>query len=252
MGAGASSTKSVASKAKPSINRESVPPLAQKSQDASSASDSLIQDLQTQIREDAARIRILQAQVRELNSSDFSEKRLGVIQNQCLSHDSGVSNTVQMDRAVAAAVKRMDEAFMRQVFERHASSRGMLSATALISALQEVEAPMLQTSTNRDSPGSVESEVFRRVDANLNGLVDFDECEASPPVIYIFELFALTLYYFRFMRAAQLPGDLEMLLEENQLAVLAKRCVFVQFIVNSKPVLFADDRPCPSCLHRRL
>ena len=164
--------------------------------------------------------------------ADFTENRLDITQNQSLSI---ASNTVQMDRAVAAAIKRMDEAFMRQVFERHASSRGMLSASTLIPALKEVEAPMLQTSTSHDSPGSVslEGEVFRRVDANLNGFVDFAECEASPPVIYVF---APTLYYFRFMRAAQLPGDLEMLLEENQLAVRAKRCVFVQFTVNSKPV----------------
>jgi hypothetical protein len=109
--------------------------------------------------------------------ADFSEKRFHVTQNQCLSE---APNTVQMDRAVAAALKRMDEAFMRQVFERHASSSGMLSASTLISALQEVEAPMFQTSTSHDSPGSVslEGEVLRRVDANLNGLVDFDECDA--------------------------------------------------------------------------
>jgi hypothetical protein len=44
-------------------------------------------------------------------------------------------------------------------------------------------------------------------------------------------LFALTFRYFRFMRAAQLPGDLEMLLEENQLSVRAKRGVSVAFIV---------------------
>jgi hypothetical protein len=33
------------------------------------------------------------------------------------------------------------------------------------------------------------------------------------------------------MRAAQLPGDLEMLLEENQLSVRAKRSVFAAFII---------------------
>ena len=171
MGAGASSTKSSASNANPSINRESVLQLAQKSRDASSAS--LIQDLQAQARSDAARIQTLEAQVRELKSSEFSEKRHDVTQSQ-----RDAPHTVQMDRAVAAAMKRTDEVFMRQVFERHASSRGVLSASALISALQDVDAPMLHTSSSSES---LESDIFRRVDMNMNGLVDFDECEASPP-----------------------------------------------------------------------
>jgi negative regulator of replication initiation len=80
MEAGASSTKSSASNANPSIVRESVLQLAQKSKDASSASS--IQDLQAQARADAARIQTLEAQVRELKSSEFSEKRHAVTQSQ--------------------------------------------------------------------------------------------------------------------------------------------------------------------------
>ncbi len=177
-----------------------------------------------QARADAARIQTLEAQVRELKSSELSEKRHDVTHSQ---RDAPL--TVQMDRAVAAAMKRTDEVFMRQVFERHASSRGVLSAAALISALQDVDAPMLHTSS---SSASLENDIFRRVDANMNGLVDFDECEASPPAVTLLTfLFALTFRYCRFMRAAQLPGDLEMLLEENQLSVRARRGVSMAFII---------------------
>jgi hypothetical protein len=167
MGARASSTISSASNANPSINRESVVQLAQKSKDASSAS--LIQELQAQARADAARIQTLEAQL-----GGLSEKR----QHDVTESQRDAHHTVQMDRAVAAAMKRTDEVFMRQVFERHASSRGALSASELISALQDVDAPMLHTSS---SSASLETNIFDRVDANMNGLVDFDECEESPP-----------------------------------------------------------------------
>jgi hypothetical protein len=69
--------------------------------------------------------------------------------------------------AAAAAQKRKDEAFMRQVFNRHADSNGKLAEQAVIAALQEIQAPMLQ------------GEIFRRADVNLTGLVDFAECELA-------------------------------------------------------------------------
>ena len=168
MGAGASSTKSSASNANPSINRESVLQLAQKSKDASSAS--LIQDLQAQARSDAARIQTLEAQVRELKSSEFSEKRHYVTQSQ-----RDAPHTVQMDSAVAAAMKRRDENFMRQVFNRHADSNGKLSEPAVVVALKEIQAPIM-----------LQGDTFRRADVNLTGLVDFAECELASFRITIF------------------------------------------------------------------
>jgi len=77
---------------------------------------------------------------------------------------------------------------MRIAFSRHADSKGMLSNKALMAALKEVEAPVLTNGSSAES-------IFRRADANLSGAVDFDE----------------------FMRAAQLPDELEMVLEDNDL-----------------------------------
>ena len=77
---GASSAKSNTQSESPSMSLETVPILAHKSKDASSAS--LIQDLQAQVHElqgraseDANRIRTLEAQVHELKSSGFSKER---------------------------------------------------------------------------------------------------------------------------------------------------------------------------------
>jgi ankyrin repeat protein len=81
----------------------------------------------------------------------------------------------------------------RDVFLRFAKVKG-LSSEALIKALTEVHAPVLLSSQDC-SP----KQIFRRADANTSGSVDLIE----------------------FMRAAELPDDLEMILEDNQLAILA-------------------------------
>jgi hypothetical protein len=80
MEAAASSAKSRTQNVEPSINLETVPDLAHKSEDNPAAS--LIQDLQAQVRElqgraseDAARIQTLEAQVHMLKSSGLSEKK---------------------------------------------------------------------------------------------------------------------------------------------------------------------------------
>jgi hypothetical protein len=78
-------------------------------------------------------------------------------------------------RAVAAAMKRRDENFMRQVFNRHADSNGKLSERAVVVALKEVQAPIM-----------LQGETFRRADVNLTGLVDFAECELASLRITVF------------------------------------------------------------------
>ena len=60
---------------------------------------------------------------------------------------------------------------MRDVFDRHAGSKGELSAPELMTALEEVKAPVLS------SEGSSADSIFRRADANLSGTVDFAECD---------------------------------------------------------------------------
>ena len=64
---------------------------------------------------------------------------------------------------------------MRDVFNRHAdcNSNQALSAPALMTALKEVEAPVLHSSV------STEDNIFRRADTNLSGAVDFEECEKT-------------------------------------------------------------------------
>jgi ankyrin repeat protein len=81
----------------------------------------------------------------------------------------------------------------RDVFLRFAKVKG-LTSEALIKALTDVHAPVLLSSQDC-SP----KQIFRRADANTSGSVDLIE----------------------FMRAAELPDDLEMVLEDLHLAVLA-------------------------------
>ena len=161
MGAGASSTQSGTHRANPSTNRKNV----------LHDLEAQVRDLHGRAQQDAARIRTLEAQVLELKSSQFSVKR------------HAVPNAVEMDSAIAAAMKRTDAVFMREVFERHASgtAKGKLSVTTLMSALREVEAPVLSC---RHPSGSValENDIFRRADADMSGLVDFFECGASTPL----------------------------------------------------------------------
>ena len=125
---------------------------------------------------------------------------------------------------------------MRGVFDRHAGSKGMLSAPELIAALEEVGAPVLS-----DEGSSTES-IFRRADTDLSGAVDFAECE---PVLQLFARF--TCHPFansisaRFKRAANIPDELELLLEDDRLSVHAA-CAAV---LVSSPVdhLFLEPRP---------
>jgi hypothetical protein len=100
---------------------------------------------------------------------------------------------------------------MRDVFNRHAdcNSNQALSAPALMAALKEVEAPVLHSSV------STEETIFRRADTNLSGAVDFEECEK----LCIGICGSCDFFSSRFMRAAQLPDELEMLLEDDRLSV---------------------------------
>ncbi len=164
--------------AESSIDRKSALHIAQKSQDASSAHG--IQDIEPSARDlhgHFARVQTLEAQLPELKSSEFSEKIHSVIQNQ---GQPDVSNAVEMNRAVAAAMNRADAEFMRKVFQRHASGSYILKSK-LMSALREVKAPVLQAYSDLFSSdsSSLENDIFRRVDADSNDLVDFNECECT-------------------------------------------------------------------------
>jgi hypothetical protein len=121
------------------------------------------------------------------------------------------SSLVEFSHTVTAAQQRKDEAFMRQVFDRHCGSQGELSAPALMAALTEVQAPVLA------SAASSADDIFRRADANLSGAVDFAECQ---PTLHAWPVPCLLMHFFtRFMRAAQLPDELEMVLEDSDLRV---------------------------------
>jgi len=79
--------------------------------------------------------------------------------------------TAQFSRAISDAAQLHDEAFMREVFERHATNK-KLSANALITALKDVAAPLLAVASSESD--SVDY-IFRRADANMSGDIDFAE-----------------------------------------------------------------------------
>jgi regulator of replication initiation timing len=79
----------------------------------------------------------------------------------------------QFDRATFNAAQRKDEAFMLEVFKRHATNE-KLSASTLIAALKDVAAPLLSATSSESSSDSADF-VFRRADANMSGDIDFSE-----------------------------------------------------------------------------
>jgi hypothetical protein len=101
----------------------------------------------------------------------------------------------------------------RDVFLRFANVKG-LTASALMDALKEVDAPVLLS-----GEGCSPEQIFRRADTDINGLVDLPELDPPPPP---FPHCLIDHYLvFRFMRAAALPDELEMILEDDRLSVSA-------------------------------
>jgi hypothetical protein len=78
-------------------------------------------------------------------------------------------------QTIDAAARRDDDKFLRRIFDVYADSNGKLSSVALMSALNDVAAPVLAAVT-AEEPLSAAEQIFRRADANLNGDVDFIEC----------------------------------------------------------------------------
>ena len=82
-------------------------------------------------------------------------------------------STAQFARDISHAAQRKDEAFMREIFNRHATKE-KLSASALTAALKDVAAPVFAAASSEGSLNTADY-VFRRADANLSGDVDFSE-----------------------------------------------------------------------------
>ena len=78
-------------------------------------------------------------------------------------------------QTIDAAARRDDDKLLRRIFDVYADSNGKLSSAALMSALNDVAAPVLAAVT-AEEPLSAAEQIFRRADANLNGDVDFIEC----------------------------------------------------------------------------
>ena len=95
--------------------------------------------------------------------------------------DGGPQQQVQNDwptlaqfaRATLSAAQLKDEAFMLEVFNRHATN-AKLSASTLIAALNDVAAPLLAATSSESSSDSSDF-IFRRADANMSGDIDFAE-----------------------------------------------------------------------------
>jgi len=104
------------------------------------------------------RIQELEAQVRELKA------RPALAPAPSPPHVSELTGLYSA--SIALSTSRRDEAYMKEVFDRHkATERGIEREDALIAALQEVDAPVLTEQTS----------VFRLADKNMNGYVGFDE-----------------------------------------------------------------------------
>ena len=105
---------------------------------------------------------------------------------------------------------------MEVVFERHKDDAGGLSKAAFIAALKEVQAPVLFSSDSTS-----EDALFARADTNASGCVDLSEYAALPFLFVTCQAFAVISVLRRLMLAANLPDDLEMLLEDHRLSFAA-------------------------------
>ena len=103
---------------------------------------------------------------------------------------------------------------MRAVFARHKDVDGGLSQTALIAALNEVEAPVL-FSNDGDSKDSL----FRRADTNASGYVDENEYAIAFSLRNMYSVCSNAVMH-RFKLVANLPDDLEMFLADHSLSVM--------------------------------
>jgi hypothetical protein len=92
----------------------------------------------------------------------------------------------KLNRSLSAAEKRKADTCMRQVFDRHADTKGQLSCSSLMAALQDVEAPVLAIE------GLTAGDIFRRSVSNMNEAVDF--AEYHPAFQFILPLLPMTLF----------------------------------------------------------
>ncbi len=86
---------------------------------------------------------------------------------------------------IALSGKRLDGAYMKDVFERHKDVEGGLSKAALMAALRGVDAPVLSS-----SDGASEDSLFRRAaGTSSSDCVDLDECASFvPPHVCVLRL----------------------------------------------------------------
>ena len=103
------------------------------------------------------------------SSSKGSTAASGTTASSSLSPPSAA----QFARAISDASQRNDDAFMRKIFNRHATKE-KLSASALTAALKDVGAPVLAAASSEGSC-DIADYIFRRADANMSGDVDFSE-----------------------------------------------------------------------------
>lgn len=118
--------------------------------------------------------------------------------------------------SMVRAEARMDDACILDVFERHKGGSAGLSKDTLMSALKEVEAPILAT----DAGSSAES-VFRIADVFAKGEVDIHKF-APHSVFHAQRCSALALRrrltpHFSFKRVANTPDDIELFLADHGL-----------------------------------
>ena len=122
--------------------------------------------LQQQLENSKQQIAQLQQQL------ESGKQRNGQLQ-QRVENDQLSTAADQFARDISNAAQRKDEAFMREIFNRHATKE-KISASALIAALKEVAAPVLAAASSEGSCDTADY-VFRRADADLSGDVDFSE-----------------------------------------------------------------------------
>ncbi len=154
-------------------SRQLVHQLQQQLQDLTSQYEVQNEDVRTENERLRLQISELKAQLLapHLNLSSSSVTKGDVGPQQQVQNDQ--PTLAQFARATSSAAQRKDEAFMRQVFNRHATNEN-LSASSLIAALNDVAAPLL-AATSSESSFDFEDFVFRRADANMSGDIDFSE-----------------------------------------------------------------------------
>jgi hypothetical protein len=135
------------------------------------ALNSRIQDLEAQLAIAASSLSQSSLDVAPIRSTASSVKVQSII--SATGGSAANATVVKCRAAVSAGIRRCDQQFLRDVFDRHKDSTGRLPVSEFTAALIELDAPSVPDSE------AAAAAAFARFDSSGNGLMNFGDFERA-------------------------------------------------------------------------